>query len=40
MIAVGQVEANSVREVEVDLVYETMPFPELAQVLLFLVLHA
>lgn len=40
MVAVRQIEANSVSEVEVYLIYETVPFPELAQGLLFLVLRA
>lgn len=38
MVAVRQVEANGIGEVEVDLVDEAMSFPQLAQGLLFLVL--
>lgn len=38
MVAVRQVEANGIGEVEVDLVDEAVPFPQLAQHLLFLVL--
>lgn len=40
MVAIRQVEANGIGEVEVDLVDETMPFPQLAQNLLFLVLSS
>lgn len=38
VVAVRQVEANGIGEVEVDLLDEAMPFPQLAQGLLLLVL--
>lgn len=39
MVAIGQVEAHGIGEVEVNLVDVPMPFPKLAQSLLFFVLR-
>lgn len=39
MIAIGQVKAYGIGEVEINLVDVPMPFPELAQSLLFFVLR-
>ena len=38
MVAVRQVEANGIGEVEVDLIDEAVAFPQLAQGLFFFVL--
>lgn len=39
MVAIGEVETHSIREVEVDLVHESVAFPELAENFFLLVLR-